>query len=496
MRKSLNSWILRIGAAAVFPLLVSAAWLSYVPPLWLYMDSTTILVFTNQLVPHYPPLYPLVVTFFKWWFGTTGTMLHKLFLFQHLVLICAVTYLALAFHRLPHVLTLSVAATAGVWGGSFAHMVASQAIDLPVMVLFCGVLFRYYNVAWKLRLFPIFVLSSLGLALTRHASVVFAVALPIYFTLLAAVGSIWRYFSIRCGWSHLRHAAASCVAIGLVVITATFITRGTCWAWGYDCAYSLIGRAGCYRIAETFKIVPSEQRETWLSTKGAGFPAGEAFAFRAMATIANCWLGPRTEISAAYPTDDPDRLMSSAYLWFLASPDEFSLRQMLSQLRSALYVDFDSSPWVGASLGYSISVSALTLPGAHDEMRLQLDVNTRVDSPQLIALSSHPMVLLYDWYTRHCLTLVALVCIIIAVAQRNARVLALELSLASTGFVYLICVTIVTLMASYYIAPFTLMMYLLTGISFCTLLDRLTTTFFHRGPIACRSPVSEDPSPH
>ena len=43
-------------AAGLPPIAVALFWLSSVPPLWLYLDSTAILLWPSAQVPHFPPL--------------------------------------------------------------------------------------------------------------------------------------------------------------------------------------------------------------------------------------------------------------------------------------------------------------------------------------------------------------------------------------------------------------------------------------------------------
>jgi hypothetical protein len=420
-------------------------------------------------------LYPAVISLFKWLFGVNGTMLYALLVFQHTLLAGSIIYLASTFRDFVSIFIMSAAAIAGVWGGSFAHMIATQALDLPFLLILCGVLFRYHARGWQLGLLPIFVLSALGLALSRHASIVLALVVPLYFMIMT-VFALVAQSSRRSDWSSLAHTAVCCLAIGLVVVAANSLTRAmtssTCSASARNCAYSIVGRAGCDRIAETYSLVPAEHREGWIAKETAGLPGPEAFALRTMAiSMSKCWVEPHAAIGAAFPNENADRLMNSAFFHFLLSPDEFSIRQFLHHVRAGFYLNPES--FIGA-LGYLFIVSTEPIPSVHDEARLRLNANMRVDGQVLTAMGNHPLIRLYDWYTRYCLLLVACIsAFLVIVVERRPAVAALSVSLLSTTLMYAIAVSAVTLMLSQYLVPTTVLMYLLTGFWICTLFDRV-----------------------
>ena len=137
-------------AAGLPPLAVSAFWLSSVPTLWLYMDFTTILLWPTSLVPHFPPLYPVIVHAFESILGLNSRMLHALLFVQHAFLASSIIYLGSSFDRPLYAFIVSTAAVAGTWMGSFAHTVSTQGLDLPFLALLCGVAVRYCQGGWRL----------------------------------------------------------------------------------------------------------------------------------------------------------------------------------------------------------------------------------------------------------------------------------------------------------------------------------------------------------
>jgi hypothetical protein len=186
-------------AAGLPPLAVATLWLLFVPPLWLYVDSTTFLLFPMAQVPQFPPLYPIIVHAFESHFGLNPKMLHALLFVQHALLAGSIIYLGSAYDRPLHAFIMSTAAVAGSWMGSFAHSVSTQAVDLPFLALLCGVAVRYCLRGWRLELLPMFFVSVLGLALTRHASPIFAFIVPLYFIFLALIAICFRSPSRKAG---------------------------------------------------------------------------------------------------------------------------------------------------------------------------------------------------------------------------------------------------------------------------------------------------------
>src|SRR5262249_24124812 len=156
--------------------------------------------------------------------------------------------------------------------------------------------------------------------------------------------------------SHFRHAVLCALTVGLALPAASALTRVTCKAFGHDCPYSITGRAGCYRIAATYELIPQRYRNAWLEKKTAAPEPPDASAFTAMAK-GGCWTGPHAEISKEFPNESADRLMNAAFFSFLFSPDEYSFRQMMDQLSIGL----NSLNRLG-SLGLSLVVSAAEMP--------------------------------------------------------------------------------------------------------------------------------------
>ena len=469
MLRSLHARIPLYVAAGLPPTAVAIFWLSSVPPLWLYLDSTAILLWPSAQVPQFPPLYPIIVHAFESLFGLNQTMFYALLFVQHAFLTGAIIYLASAMERPLHAFIMSAAAVMGAWMGAFAHSASTQAFELPFLALLCGVAVRYCLQGWRLRLLPIFFVSVLGLALARHASPVFAFIVPLYFTLLAVIAAFSRSRSPKAGWAHMGHAIICCLCIGLALVAGSRVTRASCGAWGNNCSYLIIGRPGCHRVSESFNRVPPEEKQAWLAAKTRGLPPAEAFTLEAMSK-GGCWLPQYMDVQKAFPNENPDRLLNAAFYHFLVSLDHFSVAHWLDQLSVSMHVKPSSGP---SSLDYLLSASASPVTPPHDIVRQRLG-ETTVHRRQLTALAEHPLVQYYSWYTNNYLNAVALASLMaMMILAWQPSTVALGVSFVVASFTYLFMVSAVTIVLAQYIAPANFIMYVMSAFCCCMLVARV-----------------------
>ncbi len=450
-------------AAAVAPLLASMAWLLFVPPLWHSTDSTVILLWARSMVPHFPPLYPMLVYGLELSLELDRTLIYVLLFTQHILLVTSVIYLALAFRTSTQIAVMSTAAVAGAWMGSLAHTVATQGVELPFLIFLLGFVFRTHFDGWRWSRFPAFVIFILVLSLTRHSSIIFAGLIPTYFVLLA----LTRYATSRAGWELARYvgyAGACCAAIAITIGLNGIITRATCVAMGGDCPYSITGRAGCYRIAETYGQVPAPQRADWLAAKLAGLTEPERLAFKSMAAD-GCWVQAYSKVHDAFPADNTDKHLNGAFLHFLLTPDWYSIEQAFRQLRISGYM---IDPPVLSILAGSLQMATLKEHPPHDELRRQkLGVTTEHDA-KIRSISTMIPVRIYDWFTYYALNIVTIILFLtVLLVGRASADGALGAAILITAIVYLISVSIVTIFVSKYVAPVNLLMYILSGFCLC-----------------------------
>jgi len=464
--------------AAIVPAFTSLLWLAFVPPLWPGTDSTSILLWPRGIVPHYPVLYPGIIEVFEYAFGVNPSMLILLLIAQHIALIMSIIYLSSSFQRKIPALVLSIVALAGTWFASFAHGVATQASELPFLVLLMGVTLRFYVQGWRIGLLPMLAIAVLGLSLSRHASIVLAIVVPIYWLVLS-IAALLRRQPAR---QYLAYAAVCVGIVSAAFIASVAVTQLSCSVLKRDCT-SVLGRAGYYRIYETYNLVPTSERTAWIGDKTKGLSSEMTFAFNAMATdTSGGWGVARDTVAKQFPTLNPDWVMNGAFVRFLLSPDKYSLNQMSSELGGGLYLvksRYMTEQMLGWFFGNTINLlsAPVTFGDGHGEMRVRLGARGATDAAFLQTLPIDGFVRAYDWYTFHLLNGVAvLLFVLVLILVRDDRTNALLASFFVTGLIFLIAESTVTVILSHYVQPVNLMMYLSTGICSLVLIEWLVNS--------------------
>jgi hypothetical protein len=459
-------------SAAVVPTVVALWWLTSIPPLWFGWDSHVMILWPVQNVPSYPPLYMLFVNYLGR-LGKSPAVLYLILSLQHLFLVGATIYLASAFGTKRSAFILSVFAIAGAWFGAFSHVIATQAFDMPFLALLTGVLLRCYANGWDRSLMYVLVPTSIGIALTRHASFVFTIMVPLYWTFLGLI-AVLRGGSLR---PYVRNTVVGAsIALAALVVTSA-ATDLTCYAYSNrrgtsDCT-RIYGRAGAHRLIDTLALIPSAERDNWLTERTRDLPPKQAFAFRMMATDAEPWLGAYEAIKKAYPDENIDRIMNSAFFAFLTLPDRYSMTQMLVHFRAGLSLG-KSSTLSNQRLGSFLNGSASTLlMDDQREVRERMGAKGEMDADRQRAMADSLIVAAYDHYTTNLLNWVAIAILLVAmIITRNSAVAALGLAIIATSVTYVFLVTGLIFVVPAYVLPVNFLMYVLTGSCLCILLER------------------------
>jgi hypothetical protein len=464
--------------AAMPPLTVSAWFVGAVPPLWKGVDSASILLWPIHNIPHYPPLYMTLIHSAEIALGMTPWMLKTVIVLQHLLLIGSIVYMASAFRLKLPALVLATFAVLGAWLGSFAHVVATQAVEIPLLALLVGIMLR---IAQRPSGFLLagFVVVGICLASARHASIVFTLILPLYW-MLVALAALFTGGALR---RHVWASVTGVAAVLTILVASVAVTDLACVAYQSvrgtaDCT-RVYGRAGIYRILATIQRVPTAEQENWLAARTEGLPEETASAFRIMARDNAPWLGAYIAIKEKHPDHNTDGLMNAAFFRFLLSPDRFSLAQTGDELAKGFRLGRRTPLWSYLRA----SVSALQNP-AHDKLRERLGVDSQADAQRLRKLTESTLVAAYDAYTRYWLTPVALLAFLIAVlVTRAAGIFAFGLAMIASAIGCVLLVAGVTVVVSAYLLPVDFLMFVLTGFSICAVLQpRLL-------------PVAEPPAP-
>ena len=230
--------------------------------------------------------------------------------------------------------------------------------------------------------------------------------------------------------------------------------------------------AGSYRIWETYKLVPDNEQPRWIVTKTEGLSAPVAFAFQAMAVEQ----GQEVEkLKRQYPDENVKRVLNSAFLHFLVSPDRYSTAQMMDELYKSFYFKPIGrlATWLKISADYVVATT--TAIGAfHLDMVRQVGGSPQ-DYSVLNALSKSDLVRWIDRITTTYLWLGALFVFLVAsLVLRRKRFFCFGVAVVLTAVSYNLILTSVTVVLGRYLLLPGLLLVALTGFCLCNLIGPLT----------------------
>jgi hypothetical protein len=316
--------------AALAPASLSLSALIWLPPLWNGSDSSIWLLWQLSWIPHHPPLYPAFMAALNELTGNAMAMLRSAQWLQHLALVLAVTYLASAYRRAWQILTVSILAYLSAGVGLFAHGFFTEALAIPLLLIFLGALLRLHRDGLTISVAAALALSLLAASLTRHALLILG-GLPIAYVLVRALLSRGR--SMRLSLT-LQVVA---LTMGIVVVSSG-VSRYVALILDAQ-EISILGRAGVYRIQAAYALVPARERADWLMAMAEQTtdPGVQAI-FPLLAETANPWTGPRDAILTTPEVfgRHPDELMNTAFKTFAASFDHYVLQQWGREVQNAV----------------------------------------------------------------------------------------------------------------------------------------------------------------
>ena len=235
-------------------LLPSLLLLLFIPPLFNYIDSF-LYVNTNiaQLVPHYPPLYPL---FCNAIWQTLGTAESTLFFFigcQHLLYCASILYAAFAFASFSGRVVFLLAMSTFLAGPVTCHSVLSESLVLPGIVFAIGAILRICRESKSLLNWIVLFVALIMAAATRFSAISFVTVLPLF----ALLNSWLKDQKTSIGNNKL---VAISTGLGIAVFfAATSLQTVTCRAVGQR-NRNLIGRPG-YTLFEDISWSAMSKRE-------------------------------------------------------------------------------------------------------------------------------------------------------------------------------------------------------------------------------------------
>lgn len=324
-----------IFIAALVPTAASAiAWLR-VPFLWNGSDSAIWLRWQWELFPHFPMLYPAMMAAATQAIPDRGTVVVTVVALQHLLAIAAVVYLGTAFRRRWQILLLASSTVIGLDFNLVAHGLFTESIALPCLVMLAGAMLRLKPGAMRPAALGILFLALLLGMLTRHIFILFA-AMPFAYLLLAGVS---RQPPGNRRRAVTGAAIAATVAAGACLAALT-INQFACITFDKSCT-SILGRAGIYRVLQTYGRVPESERALWLASLGA-----HAKDDRIAATLAHMarspdgsWVGAQEliHLDPALAAAPEDYWMNAAFKFFAFSGDREALGQWLSESKIMVF---------------------------------------------------------------------------------------------------------------------------------------------------------------
>ncbi|WP_295587111.1 hypothetical protein [uncultured Lamprocystis sp.] len=486
------------AAAGAFPAAVGGfAWLA-LPPIWNGSDSVIWLLWPWNLFPHHPLIYPTFMAFATTWFAESGAVLSFATAVQHLAAIGALIYLASACRARWQIVIVSVLACLGTALQLYAQGLMTEALDLSFLCILLGAVLRLRRDGLSTAVGTALFVGLLGGMLTRHASIVFA-AIPLAYVLIAALLSDRRWS--LAAW---RPVGGVIVVVLLALVTAKGLTGSACQLLENSCM-SITGRAGVYRIVDTYQSVPQGERAAWLERlAGAAPDAPTAQALAIMAQTPGPWLGTRRAIAAEsdlWP-HDPDALMNTGFRIFVRSLDRDALRQWGRELNKAVF-----GPVGGLGFGIGqfesllhVSAHSIKVIFPPEAEYLRVLQGTGAEHPEsairYLNLANLPATRLLDLLlplgqgTRIPLLLATWLLALTALwTCRRADFTALLLSLWIGFAAYALALTLVTVVLPRYLAPLDLLLWLSNAIAISALIDQAAR---RRRPGALPRRVRED----
>jgi len=460
-------------AAAIPTALASVAW-AYLPPLWNGSDSVIWLLWQLPWIPHHAPLYPLMMSFLA---GVTGdnpaAMLQGAMLIQQSLQVVAVAWVAAAFRGPGRILLVSAAASLGTSYGLFSHGLFTEGLANPLLLLFLGALLRLWRDGPTLRVMVVLALTLLLASLSRYVLIVLA-GMPVLFLLLAA---LLRH-RLRTGWR----------AVGLAVVLAVGIVGANsainAWLSVLLNAQSapVLGRAAVYRIQETYRLVPPDERAVWLAALQARTDDPQVrAALPMMAKVENPWTGPRdalAETQALYGRH-PDVLMAAGFHAFWLWPNAWVWNQWAQEFsRAALGPEPWGSPagQVRRLLQESAASIEAVFPRDPRAVAAVTATGTGADDPATAAryraLAEQTWGRLADLALPisppHRIVLLGLSLTLLMAALwrgHDPGLRSLALTLWGGALAYLVALTLITVVLPRYLAPVDLLLWLANALS-------------------------------
>jgi hypothetical protein len=463
----------RVGSFAVAaapPAIVSVFLFAYLPPTWNGTDSSGFLVYDPlSFIPHYSPLYPMLMAAVVHVLGASDSAVLSIQLFQHILLISGIAYLASVERRSSSILVLSTAASIGVALDLYAHGIFTEGLALPLLIFQIGAFVRIARFGWGWNpAMAVYHISLLLAVLARQNSIPFGALLPMY-------GLARLVAERRNAGPTLRQVALGIGLVASVVVISQVLVVQYCDRLGQP-STSTIGRQGTYRMVETGALLSEPARQQFIERMQNASPdPAVRFAIERMIRNPLPWRATRDEIkvSPLLRGRDPDEVMNSAFFIFLRAYEPASLTQVMVELEGYIFPAGGKGMWMRGTgqfsyvLPYSLDSVTTILPD--DLAWPRIESIAYFKSPFIYRyqeLLDNPIVQLLDAMAPGIL--LGLLCILAVAASLMGRcrpyAIQAAVALTTAGLLYAISSALVTVTIVRYLAPLYLVLWLGIGL--------------------------------
>lgn len=297
---------------------------------WYNLDSFSLLAVEFQyMVPQHSPLYPLIIDIFRYLFnyGDIGAVLIGTVILQQMVFLVAV-YQFIISVKYPMIMGLLFCLLYPVF--FIQNGIFTEALFASFLLMLLSTAYRTYRVRSILLIDQLwFMISIVGLALTRHVGILYAI-LPLFVT-----------FSISK--SELGGKRWQMVVFQIAVIFLPFLVSNILKAHYYTMDMSMYGRPGMHVIEKVLR--KSGDRRSVLIQKWMekAEDDDERLAQRIISEAEQneMWYIPRTKIATEmrqrYPAQDSilleirtEELINHAFQNIMLTADRAVVKQCLS----------------------------------------------------------------------------------------------------------------------------------------------------------------------
>jgi hypothetical protein len=451
-------------------------------------------------VPHWPPLYPLLLYFVVHLLSLSDVAIYSVLIFQHIISVAAAIYLCTAIRgRVPNLL-MAVFACIANYFSLFSQGIFTEAFSITFLMFFLGAttrlglaqdaeldqnatkltftifsdsaaLSRQISVTRRTLALVVATVALFFMTASRHNMILFGALLPAMYLLRPL---------IRVSGKVILPLLTS-TASAIIALLAVHIFNDVVCQLLHNESTPLYGRVAVYRVHYLpWSTMPKDERGELVSAMLKRCP--DDFSKQALQIMIEDnapWMGSLkrlTEIAPRFGTETADQAMDTASMAFFLTPNKYLASAVLSTFK--LYMG-DMSGWQGGPMqsffdGCHNSIADYQSGKIKTEPSM-LNINSiRFANPDVykrISAIINPV--FFDFCCNYFwLGLLAIALSTVSFAKRTSQTaLPYCLAIAASGILYAILSSIVTIFIPRYIAPMNVCCWVMLGISLFSLLN-------------------------